>query len=199
MEIPSVALERLSVAVGMATIWWEFPRMSICDWPKFGSEHLRKARFPGATTTARRHFSQRLPARLARTRFKPSRLIRFPHFGQAKTAVFWQFSTPLDVDDTPERLGGKKRSETAAVLSRPQWQSALNQIVARRRSRAPFSTSANKLPREFFVEEVNAAKNRKFLRLVGNRGRSRSLRRRSRTISDTGERPETGVIRSSLL
>jgi hypothetical protein len=61
---------------------------------------------------------------LAKTRFKPSPLIRFPRFGQSKTPSFGQLSTPLDVDDTPERLRGKNRVKVSAVLSRPQRQSA---------------------------------------------------------------------------
>ena len=63
-------------------------------------------------------------ARLARTRFKPSLLIRFPRFGQAKTASLAPPATPLIIDDTPERLRGKNRLKVSAVLSRPQRQDA---------------------------------------------------------------------------
>ena len=72
----------------------------------------------------------------ARTRFKPSLLIRFPLFRQSKTAFSGQLSTPLDVDDTAERLKGKNRVKVSAVQSRPQRPDALNRIVERRRGEA---------------------------------------------------------------
>ena len=46
---------------------------------------------------------------------------------------------------------------------------------------------------EVFAEEVSAATNRKFLGLVGNRGRSWLDRVRLRRVFDTGERVETAL------
>ncbi len=47
---------------------------------------------------------------------------------ESQTPSFSQLSTPLDVDDTLEPLGGKNWSETGAATSRPQRQSALYQL-----------------------------------------------------------------------
>ena len=57
----------------------------------------------------------RLPTRLARTRFKPSPMIRFPRFDHPKTPIFDPLSTPPIIDDTPEQLRGKNRLKTRAV------------------------------------------------------------------------------------
>jgi hypothetical protein len=64
------------------------------------------------------------PASLARTRFKPSLLQRFPRFRQSKTPFFGQLSTPLIIDDTGELMNAQNRSKAGAVLSRPQRQNA---------------------------------------------------------------------------
>ena len=106
-----------------------------------------------------------------RTRFKPSLLSRFPRFRQSKTPSFGQLSTPLDVDDTPERLRGQNRSKTRAVLSRSRRQDGLNRIVARRRGES-FPRPPRPVSSRGFRRGVEPATNRKFLRLGENGGPS---------------------------
>lgn len=116
-----------------------------------------------------------LLARLARTRFKPSLLIRFPRFEESKTPSFAPSATPLDVDDTAERLKGKNRVKVSAVQSRPQRPDALNRIVARRRGGADFVTCESWIQPEVFAEEVNAVVKRRELRLGWRTVRSGSV------------------------
>ena len=81
-----------------------------------------------ADTVPRQHSSLRLPAHLARTRFKPSPMIRFPRFRHSKAALFEALSTPLDTADTGERLNGQNRTKSSGVLSRLRASDAANRV-----------------------------------------------------------------------
>lgn len=70
---------------------------------------------PKVLSTRRKVELLRLPALLARTRFKLSRFALPPRFGQSKTASFGHLSTPLDTADNPERMRGKNQSKSSAV------------------------------------------------------------------------------------
>lgn len=111
------------------------------------------------------------PARFARTRFKPSLVIRFPRFGHSKTASFGQLSTPLDVDDTDEQVRGTKRSKVSAVLAVRRGKTRRIEswsVVVERR----FLPSVTWYQPEVFAEELNAAMNQNCSQLDEKRPRA---------------------------
>ena len=75
---------------------------------------------------------------LAKTRFTPSPLIRFPRFRYSKTLSFGQLSTPMDTADTVEQMRAQNRPKSSAATSRSRRSDALNRIVERRRGEADF-------------------------------------------------------------